>query len=150
MASRMTVSLKKKPVMTVYRRILEKDKLVYLLVGPKSIKRKNGRSKIAYIGTTKKGAHRMAESAAYRAQEIMERRGFRSVDVYVVSCKSRPGLKAWEHLEDALLAEFRAIYFELPLCNDQGKKLRFTKRLGRLFKRERINKILMQFDATHY
>jgi hypothetical protein len=66
----------------------------------------------------------------------------------MVSCKSRPGLKAWEQLEGALLAEFRATYFELPRCNDQGKKLRWTKGLARLFKRERISKILMYFDAT--
>lgn len=150
MGTRMVVSLKKKPAMTVHRRILEKDKLVYLLVGPKPIKYENGKSKIAYIETTEKGADRMATSAAYRAQEIMEIRGFRSIDVYMASCKSRPGLKTWEYLEDALLAEFRTNYFELPKCNDQGKKLRWTKRLARLFRRERINKILMHFDATRY
>jgi hypothetical protein len=148
MRTRMAVSLKNKPAMTVHRRILEKDKLVYLLVAPKPIKRENGRSRIAYIGTTKKGADRIATSAAYRAEEILEMRGLRTIDVYMVSCKARPGLKVWEQLEDALLAEFRSCYFELPLCNDRGKKLRWTRKLGKLFKRERINKILMTFDAT--
>jgi hypothetical protein len=76
MATRMIVSLKRKPAMTVHRRILEKDKVVYLLVGPRPIKYENGSSKIAYIGTTKKGADRMATSAAHRAEEIMEMRGF--------------------------------------------------------------------------
>jgi hypothetical protein len=144
----MKTHLSQKPVMTVHRRILKKDKLVYLLVGPKPVRYQDGKSRIVYIGTTSRGAGRIASSAAHRAEEILETRGFRLMDVHVVSCKSRPGLKSWRYLEQALLAEFRTYYQELPRCNKQGKKLRWNDKLDRFFRRKAIDKILTQFDAS--
>lgn len=141
----MRVSLSPKPAMTVHRLILRKSKVVYLLVGLKPFKYHGGKSRIVYIGTTKKGADRIASSAAYRAEEILANRGFRAMDVYIVSCGSRPGLKSWSYLERALLAEFKALYQELPMCNKQGGK-RYDDRLRKWFKQTTIEKILIKFE----
>ena len=122
---------------------------MYLLVGPKPVRYHDGKSRIVYIGTTKKGADRIAVSAAYRAQDILAMHGFRQMDVYVVSCKSKQGLKGWRYLEQALLAEFRVNYLDLPRFNIQGKKLKFSDKLESLFRRKAIDRVLMQFDGGH-
>ncbi len=118
---RLQVHLNAKEVMTVHRRILKKRKVVYLLVARSPLKYKGGRSQIVYIGTTRKGVRRISGSAAHHAEEIMARRGLKVIDVFVVSCDSRSGLQTWEWLEDALIAEFRAEYEQLPMCNDRGR-----------------------------
>jgi hypothetical protein len=145
---RLQVNLNKKLVMAVHRRILRKKKLVYLLTAASPVKYAGGRSKVVYIGTTKKGARRIASSAARRAEEIMSTRGLKEATVFVVSCTSCPGVASWRRLEDALLAAFRAEYEELPMCNGQGKKLKWKKDLDRMFKRRAIDKVLKHFDAS--
>jgi len=102
----MKVHVASKPAMTVHRRILTKDRIVYLLVGKKPFKYKGGKSRIAYIGTSKRGARRIASSAAHRADEVFSRWGSRQMDVFIASCEARPGLKSWQYLERALLANF--------------------------------------------
>lgn len=146
--ARLHINLQRKSVMMVHRRILKKNKVVYLLTAAKPVKYHGGRSRIVYIGTTKKGVHRIAASAAWRAEDIMSRRGLKEVNVFLVSCTSCPGLATWERLEDALLAAFRSEYEQLPLCNDQGKKLKFTKKLARIFKRSAVDKVVSQFDGA--
>jgi len=141
------VHLNARPAMTIHRRIIKKNKLVYLLVGPRPIKYRDGKSTIVYIGMTSKGAKRIASSVAHRAGEVLETRGFRSMNAYVVSCGATPGLKSWRYLERALLAEFRSRYHELPRCNKQGKKLRWNDKLERFFRRKAIDKVLAHFDS---
>jgi hypothetical protein len=145
---RLQVHLDKKLGMSVHRRILKRRKVVYLLTAASSVKYRAGRSKVVYIGTTKKGVGRIAGSAAWRAEEIMSTRGLKEVNVFVVSCSSRPGVPTWERLEDALLAEFRAEYEELPMCNSQGKKKKWDDELDRIFKRSIISKVLRHFDPS--
>ena len=145
---RLQVNLNKKSVMAVHRRILKKKKLVYLLTAAKPVKYRGGRSKVVYIGTTKKGVRRIAGSAAWRAEEIMSTRGLKEVNVFIVSCSSCPGLPTWRRLEDALLAAFRAEYEQLPMCNGQGKKLKWNSELDRRFKRRAIEKVLDHFDPS--
>ena len=69
------------------------------------------------------------------------------MDVHVVSCEGRPGLKSWGLLERALLAHFRFRYFEVPLCNTQLKNKRSTEHLDRLFKARALAKILTVFES---
>jgi hypothetical protein len=134
--------------MAVHRRILKRKKVVYLLTASNHIKYKAGRSKVMYIGTTKKGLARIAGSAAHRAVEIMSTRGLKEINVFVVSCASRPGVPTWEWLEDALLAAFRAEYEQLPKCNSQGQKKKWNSELDRMFKRKAIENVLKHFDAS--
>ncbi len=145
---RLQVHLNTKEVMTVHRRILRKRKIVYLLVAASSVKYTAGRSQIVYIGTTRKGIRRIAGSAVHHAEDIMATRGLKFIDVFVVSCGSRSGLQTWRRLEDALLAEFRAEYEQLPMCNGQGKKLKWNKDLDATFKRKAIGQVLMHFDGA--
>jgi hypothetical protein len=144
----MRVQLASKPAMTVHRRILTKDRIVYLLVGRKPFKYSGGRSRIAYIGTSKRGARRIASSAAHRADEVFSKRGSRQMDVFIASCEARPGLKSWAYLERALLANFLAQYQELPFCNKQGKKYKFDEKLQKMFKLKGLYKILIGFHGS--
>jgi len=144
----MKVHIASKPAMTVHRRILTKDRIVYLLVGKKPFKYRSGRSRIAYIGTSKRGARRIATSAAYKADKVFSKWGSRELEVFIASSEARPGLASWEYLERALLAEFLNFYKQLPFCNKQGNKLKFDDKLHRMFKQKRIYRILMGFDAS--
>lgn len=144
----MKVHLTSKPAMTVHRRILTKDRIVYLLVGKRTFKYQGGRSRIAYIGTSKRGARRIASSAAHRADEVFSKRGSKQMDIYIASCSARPGLKSWKYLERALLAQFLGWYQQLPLCNKQGQKYKFDEKLQRMFRLKALYRILMKFDSS--
>jgi hypothetical protein len=142
----MRVSVNRKPAITVYRRALKHRKLVYILAARKPLKYKDGRSRILYIGTTKKGISRIAASVAHRSKKILKQRGVRALDVHVVSCEAVPGLKSWALLERALVAQFRSRYWNVPLCNTQLKNKRPSKRLDKLFNPHALGKILSIFE----
>jgi len=133
--------------MTVYRRVLKHGKLVYVLAARKPLKYPDGKSRILYIGTTKKGISRIATSVAHRSKKILKQRGVREMDVFVVSCEARPGLKSWGLLERALVAQFRSRYFDVPLCNSQLKNKRSNKHLDGLFKPRALGRILGIFES---
>lgn len=143
----MKVHLNTKVAMMVHRRILAKHRVVYLLAAPRPLKYRDGKSRIVYIGTTGKGVDRIAKSVAYRAQNVLRRRGLRELDVHIVSCGARPGMRSWEYLEDALLAAFRGLYHQLPNQNRQGKRLRWGEKLDRLFRRRAVERVLRHFEA---
>jgi predicted GIY-YIG superfamily endonuclease len=144
----MRVTVNPKPAMTVYRRALKHRKLVYILAARKTLKYKNGRSRVLYIGTTKKGISRIAESVAHRSKKILKQRGVREMDVHVVSCERRPGLKSWALMERALVAQFRSRYWQVPSCNTQLKNKRTSEHLDKLFKPRALAKILNLFEST--
>jgi len=144
----MKANLSKRAPMVLHRDILKRNTLVYLVVAPKPIRRKNGRSRIAYIGTTQKGVSRMALSAAFRAQEVFDRKSFQKLEVCVVSSKGRPGRIAWwKILERALLAKFFERYHEFPLCNRKGAR-NWKSGWSRFIREDRMRKIVGQFDAS--
>jgi hypothetical protein len=117
------------------------DKMVYILAANKSHRYKNGRSRILYIGTTKKGANRPAASAVYKASEAFyQLRGVRTIDVHIVTCAPRKAMQTWRRLESALLDVFRNKYFELPKYN----KVRPTTKEG-LFNPNVLDKIISKF-----
>ena len=60
----------KKSLLTLTRSYQWTDEMVYILAANKYLKYNNGRSRIIYIGTTKKGAHRPAASAVNKASEV--------------------------------------------------------------------------------
>lgn len=68
MPDRIKLSLKRDEALRATRVTVGKMKLVYLLIADKRLKYKNGKSRIVYIGTTKKGVARIAQSAASRAE----------------------------------------------------------------------------------
>lgn len=132
-------------VMTVHRRIMDRDRIVYLLTVPKPIRYRSGRTRIVYIGTTRRGVSRIAASVAARATDAFDGDGRHRVEVYVLACTPTPGLDSWRLLERALISEFRARHHDLPACNAQGKSFRWNDQLQRYFRRDRIRKLLESF-----
>lgn len=143
----MKARLHRSPVMVVSRKLLRHQKVVYLLVSKKPIKYKNGRSRIAYVGTTSKGIFRVAASVASRAVATLSGRGLSILEVYLVTCPAKRRVRTWALLEKALLAQFRGSFFELPKCNAQGKNIRWTAAFDRHFTRRGIEKIVAEFDG---
>ena len=138
---RLSVSLKRTAAVKTTRVALGKNKLVYILVANKKLDYPNGRTQIAYIGTTKRGLSRIAGSVARRADQILSLRGVTSFDAKVVICKPRQRVKTWHKLERAFLITFRQIYGDVPQCNKQGTKMKETDEF-RYFARCRIKRIL--------
>ncbi len=141
MAKRLKVKLERKTAMRVNRVSIGKKKLVYVLLAQKQQKYSyHERSRVAYIGTTKKGIDRIATSVAVRA-DAMFGRGVKEFTVRILTCAARPNVKTWEKLERALLLVFRQKYGKLPLCNTRGKNMREHDEFD-YFKRERLETLL--------
>jgi len=118
--------------------------MVYILAANKSHKYRNGRSRILYIGTTKKRADRPAASAVNKASEVFYKvRGVKTIDVHIVTCAPRKAIQTWKRLESALLDVFRNRYFQLPRYN----KVRPTARHG-LFSTKALEKIISKFGVA--
>lgn len=123
MSYRCTVSLKPKVAMHVTRVSTGHDKLVYIIQTDKKLSYDKGRSRIAYIGTTKNGLDRIAASVAERAYEVLNLHGVHELTVRVVTCSPVQSVKTWKKLERAMLICFKRKYGESPWFNTQGKSM---------------------------
>ncbi len=141
MAKRLSISLKPKHAMLVTRVSIGKKKLVYTILVKNALKYPWGRSRIAYIGTTKKGVARIAQSVAARAQDVLSIYGVREFTVRIVTCSPKPGVKTWQKLERAFLLSFRHKYGALPKCNTQGSKMKQRDEF-KYFTRRRLERVL--------
>ena len=141
MAKRLTIALRKGYAMEVTRVSIGKKRLVYLMLAEKPLRYPWGRSHIVYIGTTKKGVGRIAQSVAARAQDVLRLHGVRKFHVRIVTCAPRPAVKTWQKLERALLLVFRHKYGSVPKCNTIGKNTRFRDEFN-YFKRQRLENVL--------
>jgi hypothetical protein len=127
--------------MQVTRVSFKNKKLVYVILAQKTLKYPWGRSRIAYIGTTKKGMARFAQSAAAKAEEVLSLYGVREMEVRLVTCHSRPNVRSWVKLERAMLLSFRERFGDLPICNTMGKRMKRTDEHA-YFSHKRIATIL--------
>ena len=141
MAQRLKVSLKPKPALTMRRVALDHERLVYVICADRKLKYANGYSQIAYIGTTRNGISRVANSAAYRSWDVLWSRGVHSLDVRIVTCRPRQGFKSWIKLERALILAFREKFGEPPMCNVQGRAMKIGDEFDR-FSFERLSRII--------
>jgi len=123
---RLRISLKRDEALRASRVTIGKDKLVYVLVTDKRLTYPNGKSRIAYIGTTKKGLARVSQSVAARADDILSIHGVRQFHARIITCKPRQHVKTWHKLERALIIEFKERFGDVPLCNSQGSRMRET------------------------
>jgi hypothetical protein len=140
MARKLPVKTSTQPAFTVARAALKSSKLVYIATANKPLRYPDGRSAIAYVGTTKVGAGRIATSAAFRAQNLLTLHGVKELRFYVVTCKGRQRLQTWKQQENDLLLAFKGQYGRLPLANKRG-----GRRGGNAFKwfnRSRLEKVL--------
>jgi hypothetical protein len=121
--TRLRISSSHREFLTVERIHSGKLRLVYVICADRKINYKSGRSRIAYIGTTKDGIHRMAASAAWRSHVVFKKvRGCERFTVHVVTCTPRQHIESWRKLENALLLTFKDAFGEVPLCNVKGKR----------------------------
>jgi hypothetical protein len=117
------------------------NKMVYVLVQDRKHQYRNGRSSVVYIGTTKNGRDRIAQSAAYRADAIFGGRGVREFRARVITCRPRQNVRTWVKLERALLLTFRDMYGQVPALNIHGKRIKALDEL-RYFRDDRLRFIL--------
>jgi hypothetical protein len=141
MPRRLKLSLKREEAIRVTRVMLGKSKLVYVLVADKPIEYTYGKSRIAYIGTTKKGAGRIAQSVAARTEDILSLHGVRTFHARIVTCKPRSGVETWKKLERAMLLKFRETFGVVPKCNSKGKKMKGTDEF-RYFGNASVRKVI--------
>ncbi|QOZ25663.1 hypothetical protein XH93_20155 [Bradyrhizobium sp. CCBAU 51753] len=122
-------------------RIKYTDEAGYVILIDKKYEYEKGRSRIVYIGTTKNGFSRVAQSAAAWADDIFALRGVREFEVRIITCQPRRNLMTWRILERALLLQFREQYGEIPAANTQGKNISERGEF-RVFSRNRIQRVL--------
>ena len=127
--------------MEISRISIGNEKLVYVILADTKLNYPGGRSRVAYIGTTKNGISRVANSVAERAPVVLRLRGVESFEVRIVTCRPRQRVKTWLKLERALLLSFRELYGEVPRCNTHGKNI-VERDEFRYFARSRLNRIL--------
>jgi hypothetical protein len=139
---RLTLSLKREEALRASRVSVGDQKLVYLLVTDKRLNYSKGRSRIAYIGTTKNGVNRIAQSVAARAPDILRLHGVHTFHARVVTCRPRQRVKTWLKLERALILAFRDHFGEVPKCNSHGKKISHADEFDRYFSRSRVSRII--------
>ena len=132
------------PAITITRTAYAESELVYIAYADKPLRYKKGDSRIAYIGTTKNGVGRVASSAAWKARDVLFRRGISKLDFYIVSAPRYRGHATYRKLERALLIRFSERYGEIPTENIYGGLLRWRDEL-KVFTLSRINKILDDF-----
>ncbi len=138
---RLSVMVKWPPAINVTRVSVRHKKLCYVVTANKVVRYPKGRSRIVYIGTTERGIERLANSAAYRAPNILGSAGIVHFDVHVVTCGTRQHVKTWRKLERALLLSFRSAHGAPPLSNVHGVKMRETNEFH-YFSRGRIRHVL--------
>lgn len=136
-----SVSVKRDVALQASRVSIGKSKFVYVLVADKRLKYPKGRSRIVYIGTTKRGLRRLASSAADHADEILGLHGVRTVVARLVTCQPRQRVKTWRVLERALLLVFRERHGSQPKINIHGKKIRERDEFD-YFSRKRLSDVL--------
>ena len=121
---RLTIRLRNREAARITRECIRSKRLVYVILADKKLQYASGRSRIAYIGTTRKGTSRVLGSLAFRAKTILRWRGVRECHVKVVTCASRHGVQTWRKLERALLVVFKELYGEVPRCNTHGARMK--------------------------
>jgi hypothetical protein len=142
---RLSLSIKRDRALIATSVSIGKHRLVYVLIADKRLKYPKGRSRIAYIGTTKHGLSRIARSVATRADKILSIPGVKSFDARIVICKKRKNVSTWKKLERALLIEFRSRHEKTPECNVHGKNMKETNEF-RYFSRHAVRNALDEFS----
>ena len=143
----LTVQTKKKPAITITRTAIKASELVYIAVANKGIKyRSSSKSRIVYIGTTKNGPGRIAQSAAQKAAELLGLHGFKHLEFFVVTSTSMSSIETWRKLERGLILAFKDQYGEPPKCNTAGKRMKW-KDEQEYFTKKRLNSIISHYST---
>lgn len=138
---RKKISLHWPMAVSITRTVLGKDKLVYIVASNKRVRYENGRSRVVYIGMTKRGLDRIAESISARADTLLRAHGVRELQVWIVTCAGTQNVKTWHRLERALIIRFRELFGELPRGNKKGSKMKWKNEL-QMFSKNGLDSVL--------
>jgi hypothetical protein len=132
-----------RPAMSIFRSKYWSKHLVYVVRADRKTSYPDGRSRIVYIGETKRGNRRAVASAAGVARQTFGfLRGFRQIDVYPLTFRGKQSVKMWEVLEHDLLSMFKYKSGRVPRYNSQGKGKGFAVDRIKYFRRERLKNII--------
>jgi hypothetical protein len=131
--------------MEVHRRAIKAKKLVYIVCQDRPYKYPEHRSCVIYIGMTKHGVSRIAQSMSSKAKDHLESWGVQSLRVFVVTCRAQAGTPTWVHLERDLLRLFKREYGQVPFANQSGRNYK-TRDLSGYFKESRLVRILRDYE----
>jgi hypothetical protein len=145
MPRRLRIRTAGKPAVVIHRSAVRRDCVVYIAVGNKASKYPYGRSKIVYIGTTKAGASRIAQSAAGKARELLALHGVTHLEFHVVSCRPRQKVRTWRKMERGLILCFREIYGQIPKSNRQGKGMKWRDE-RKFFTEAQLRSIIQKYS----
>lgn len=141
MSKKLQIKFRKQPAIIINRIAFRDNKLVYIARANKKLRYPWGKSRIAYIGKTKRGARRITSTAAWKGEDLLFGYGVKHLEFNVVVCRKVPGLESWTKLERALLIRFREKYGDVPRGNNIGKKIRW-KVEGQYFSTKALDKII--------
>jgi hypothetical protein len=131
------------PAMTIVRSRYWSRHMVYVVRGDKRYKYNRGRSRIIYIGQTRRGTKRPAHSAAKIAiNAFVKMRGVKTIEVFPMTCTGRSGLRMWEVLERDLIITFKNRHGEVPHFNIVGRGKRFNMERISCFRKRRLLNII--------
>lgn len=141
MPRKVRLKWRKHPAIVINRVAFKDTKLVYVALANKRIRYRKGQSRIAYIGSTKKGARRIASSAVWKGADLLFEHGIKRLDFHVVVCGKRPGVATWRKLERALLIRFSEIFGSIPKANILGEKTRWKDERD-YFSQDRLDQLI--------
>jgi hypothetical protein len=133
-------------VVSVTSEILAREKTVYFHLVNKPLKYPYGRSRIVYIGMTKKGIGRIMGSIAERLDDEFNIHGVHTVEVHEIGCTPRQRVKTWKKLECASLIAFRQMYGEVPLLNSHGERMKESDEFE-YFNSDQIRKFIRLWES---
>lgn len=144
MAKKLKIKFRKYPSIIINRTAVRDDKLVYIARANKQIRYPSrDRSRIVYIGTTRKGARRIASSAASKGEQLLYDYGIKHLEFNIVTCTRRPGVETWKKLEKALIIRFRERFGIPPKANKAGKFWHAEKdKKKRYFSQEKLDQVI--------
>ena len=139
---RVSVRVAREPALTCTRRALVAQReAVYIIRADRAVTYTDHRSRIVYVGTSKRGLDRMAASVARRAPSALARRGVRRIEVIPVTYEAQSA-PVNLLLERALLATFIELYGERPALNKTGGRTRLEPAFA-VFSKRRMRNILL-------
>ena len=131
------------PAMSIFRSKYWSRHVVYVVRADRKTSYPEGRSRIVYIGETRKGNRRPVSSAAGVARKTFGfLRGIRQVDVFPLTFRGKQSVKMWEVLEHDLLSMFKYLYGDVPRYNRQGKGKGFVVDGIKFFRKKRLENII--------
>lgn len=144
MAQRPRLKVQDKPAITITRSAYAATEVVYIAYANRPLRYSHDDSRIAYIGSTKKGAWRIAGSAAWKAEDLVQRHGVHTLEYYVIVAPRYGTRPTYRSLERALLLRFRERYGSPPIANQQGRRMRWRED-DRIYTAASIDRVLDDF-----